>query len=66
MICDRCPIPFRQNYVDRMLDKIDDDVVAKMRRGKTIRVRMRALAAFILMGMPQADRTRAELSELAE
>lgn len=66
LICDRCPIPFRQNYVDRMLDKIDDDVVAKMRRGKTIRVRMRALAAFILMGMPQADRTRAELSELAE
>jgi hypothetical protein len=52
LICDHCPIPFRQNYVDRMLEKIGDDVVARMRRGKTLRVRMRARAAFILMGMP--------------
>ena len=52
LICERCPIPFRQDYVDRMLDKVTSDVLAKARRGKSLRVRARAWTAFALMGMP--------------
>jgi hypothetical protein len=52
LICDRCPIPFRQDYVDRMLDKIGKDALAKARHAKRLRVRMRSLAAYMLMGMP--------------
>jgi MoaA/NifB/PqqE/SkfB family radical SAM enzyme len=53
LICERCPIPFRQNYVDRMLDKVASDALAKARHGKTLRIRARSLAAYMLMGMPR-------------
>jgi MoaA/NifB/PqqE/SkfB family radical SAM enzyme len=52
VICDRCPIPFRQDYVDRMLDKVGKDVLVRAKRGKSAWTRARARAAFALMGMP--------------
>ena len=52
LICEQCPIPFRQNYVDRMLDKVGKDALSRAQRGKSVRIRARGLAAFVLMGMP--------------
>jgi hypothetical protein len=63
LICERCPIPFRQNYVDRMIDKLGSDALAKARHGKTIRSRARSLAAFMLMGMPRNRGTDAGIEE---
>jgi MoaA/NifB/PqqE/SkfB family radical SAM enzyme len=53
LICERCPIPFRQDYVDRMIDKLGSDALAKARHGKTLRIRARSFAAYMLMGMPR-------------
>jgi organic radical activating enzyme len=50
LICEQCPIPFRQDYVERLLDKIGKDALAVARRGKSLRTRTRALAAYLLMG----------------
>jgi hypothetical protein len=52
LICERCPIPYRQDYVDRLLDGLSRAVLHKARRSRRIRVRLRALAAYVLMGMP--------------
>jgi MoaA/NifB/PqqE/SkfB family radical SAM enzyme len=54
IICEQCPIPFRQDYVDRMLDKLGRDVLTTARRGKGLRRRLRARLAYLLMGMPGA------------
>ena len=56
LICEQCPIPFRKDYVDRMLDGVGKDAWATAQRGKTVRIRGRAFAAYLLMGMP--GRTR--------
>ena len=55
LICEHCPIPHRQDYVDRILEKIAGDTQRNIRLGKTMRIRARALAAYMLMGMPPTD-----------
>jgi hypothetical protein len=52
LICEQCPIPYRQDYVDRLIDSLSRAVVHKARRSRRLRVRLRALAAYVLMGMP--------------
>ena len=56
LICERCPIPFRKDYVDRVLDGVGKEALATVRKGRTMRIRAYALAAYVLMGMP--GRTR--------
>ncbi|MBI3049029.1 MAG: radical SAM protein [Acidobacteria bacterium] len=63
LICERCPIPFRQDYVDRMVDKVANDVITQMRHGKRLRIRLRASLAFVLMGMPKGKRRRARADD---
>jgi len=55
LICEQCPIPYRQDYVDRLIDSLSRAVLHKARRSRRIRVRLRALAAYALMGMPGID-----------
>jgi hypothetical protein len=55
LICEQCPIPYRQDYVDRLIDSLSRGVLHKARRSRRLRVRLRALAAYILMGMPGID-----------
>jgi len=52
LICEQCPIPYRQDYVDRLIDSVSRGVLHKARRSRRLRVRLRALAAYVLMGMP--------------
>jgi hypothetical protein len=56
LICERCPIAFRKDYVDRMLDGVGKDALAVAKRGKTVGSRARALTAYMLMGMPGRER----------
>jgi radical SAM family protein len=52
LICEQCPIPYRQDYVDRLIDSLSRAVLHKARRSRRLRVRLRALTAYVLMGMP--------------
>jgi MoaA/NifB/PqqE/SkfB family radical SAM enzyme len=52
LICEQCPIPFRKDYVERILDSVGKDILGKVRRAKTFRGRARWWAAYMLMGMP--------------
>jgi hypothetical protein len=54
LICERCPIPQRQDYVDRLIESLSGKV-QKARRHKNRRIRWRAHAAYVLMGMPGAN-----------
>ena len=54
IICERCPIPQRQDYVDRMIDNLGRAALKKARRGPGLLTRVRALTAYLLMGMPRA------------
>jgi hypothetical protein len=47
------PVP--QDYVDRLIDSLSRAVLHKARRSRRLRVRLRALAAYVLMGMPGID-----------
>ena len=52
LICEQCPIPFRKDYVERILDSMGKEILSEAQRGKTLRRRARAWAAYALMGMP--------------
>jgi MoaA/NifB/PqqE/SkfB family radical SAM enzyme len=52
LICENCPIPFRKDYVERILDSIGKDTLSDARHAKTLRDRARAWTAYMLMGMP--------------
>ena len=65
LICEQCPIPYRQDYVDRLIDSLSRSVLHKARRSRRFRVRLRALAAYVLMGMPGIDTRRSEGREQA-
>lgn len=52
LICERCPIPFRKDYVERFLDGVGRETLIKAQRATNLRGRARALAAYVLMGMP--------------
>jgi len=56
LICDRCPNPHRQDYVDRILDSVVSGARRDITRGKNLRIRARALAQYVLMGMPPVDK----------
>jgi hypothetical protein len=52
LICEQCPIPFRKDYVERILDSFGKEILGKVRRAKTLRGRVRWWTAYALMGMP--------------
>ena len=48
---------------NRMMNKLGSDTLAKARHGKTLRIRARALAAYMLMGMPHNRASDAAIEE---
>jgi MoaA/NifB/PqqE/SkfB family radical SAM enzyme len=65
LICERCPIPQRQDYVDRLIESLTQGV-QKARRHKNRRVRWRAHLAYVLMGMPAGERADARHAKPTE
>jgi hypothetical protein len=63
LICERCPMPFRQDDVDGLLGEVSRTLGAGVRQGRLVTDRAFDLLAWLVMGAP---RPRAFVSGLVK
>jgi hypothetical protein len=52
LICQKCPIPFRQSETDQVITKISDNLAQSFLRENSLRNKALCLLAYIFMGAP--------------
>lgn len=65
LICHKCPIPWRQDDVDKIIADTVTNLVNAFHEGKTLKQKARVAAAYLLMGAPSwTEIARAKLHRM--
>jgi len=52
LICQKCPIPYLQNYTDPIVAEVVQDTIQGIFKGDSVGTRVRSLLHYLLMGAP--------------